>query len=55
MEKCFWSASKKWSKHIDNIWKSAIGHEDYYTAGCLLYYPYFKENYKLIAIDLSRQ
>ena len=23
--------------------------------GCLLDYPYFKENYKMIAVDLSRQ
>ena len=29
--------------------------EDDYTTGCLLDYPYFKENYKLIAIDLSKQ
>ena len=27
----------------------------YYITGCLLDYPYFKENYKLIAIDLSKQ
>ena len=26
-----------------------------YSTGCLLDYPYFKENYKLIAIDLSKQ
>ena len=26
-----------------------------YTTGCLLYYSYFKENSKLIAIDLSKQ
>ena len=25
------------------------------TTGCLLDYPYFKENYKLIAIDFSKQ
>ena len=25
------------------------------TTGCLLDYPYFKENYKMIAIDLSRK
>ena len=29
--------------------------KDDYTTGCLLDYPYFKENYKLIAIDLSKQ
>ena len=28
---------------------------DDYTTGCPLDYPYFKENYKLIAIDLSKQ
>ena len=26
-----------------------------YATDCLLDYPYFKENYKMIAIDLSRQ
>ena len=31
----------------------ATGHGDYYTAGCLVDYPYFKEHRKLIAIDLS--
>ena len=27
----------------------------YYTTGCLLDYPHFKENHKMIAIDLSKQ
>ena len=35
--------------------KIATGKGDDYTTGCLLDYPYFKENYKMIAIDLSRQ
>ena len=26
-----------------------------YTTCCLLDYPYFKDNYKMIAIDLSKQ
>ena len=26
-----------------------------FTTGCLLDYPYFRENYKMIAVDLSRQ
>ena len=26
-----------------------------YTTGCLFNYPYFKENYKMVAIDLSKQ
>ena len=33
----------------------ATGKGDDYTAGCLLDYPYFIENYKMIAIDLSRK
>ena len=32
-----------------------MGYGDDYTAGCLLDYAYFKDNYKLIAIDLSKQ
>ena len=37
------------------IQKIAAGKGNDYTTGCLLDYPYFKENYKMIAIDLSRQ
>ena len=45
------------SKHeiYENIRKIATGKKDYYTTGCLLDYSYFKENYKMIAIDLSKQ
>ena len=39
----------------DNIRKIAIGQGDDYTTGCLLDYPYFKNYYNLIAIDLSKQ
>ena len=28
---------------------------DDYTAGCLLYYSYFKDHYRMIAIDLTKQ
>ena len=38
-----------------NIRKISTGRGDDYTTGCLLDYPYFKDNYKMIAIDLSRQ
>ena len=38
-----------------NIRKIAADQRDDYATGCLLDYPYFKENYKLIAIDLSKQ
>ena len=39
----------------ENIRKIAIGQEDDYTTGCLLDYSYFKDNYKMIVIDLSKQ
>ena len=39
----------------DNIRKNATGYGDDYTTGCLLDYPYFKDNYKMIAVDLSKQ
>ena len=43
------------TKTYENIRKIATGQGDDYTTGCLLDYSYFKENYKLIAIDLSKQ
>ena len=43
------------NKTYENIRKIATGKGDYYTIGCLLDYPNFKENYRMIAIDLSRQ
>ena len=43
------------SQTYENIRKIANGKGDDYKTGCLLDYPYFKENYKVIAIDLSRQ
>ena len=39
----------------DIIRTIATGQGDDYTTGCLLGFPYFKENYKLIAIDLNKQ
>ena len=41
-------------KTCENIRKIATGQRDDYMTGCLLDYP-FIENYKLIAIDLSKQ
>ena len=38
----------------ENIRKIAIGKGDDYSTCCLLDYPYFKDNYKMIAIDLSK-
>ena len=40
---------------FDQPRKIATAKGDDYTTGCLLDCPYFKENYKIIAIDLSRQ
>ena len=39
----------------DNIRKIAIGQGGDYTTGFLLDYPYFKDTYKIIAVDLSKQ
>ena len=39
----------------ENIRKIATGQGHDYTTGCLLNYLYFKGNYKMIAIDLSKQ
>ena len=39
----------------ENIRKIAVGRGDDYTTGCLLDYPYFRDNYKMIAVDLSKQ
>ena len=45
-------------KNIDETYEKIIqitDHNGYYTRGNLLDYEYFKEHYKLIAIDLSKQ
>ena len=43
------------AKTYESIRKIAIGQGDDYTTGCLLDYTYFKDHYKMIAIDLSKQ
>ena len=43
------------NKTYENIRRIATDHGDHYTTGVLLDYSYFKENYKLIAIYLSKQ
>ena len=40
---------------FENIRKLATGQGDDYTTGCLLDYIYFKNYYKMIAVDLSKQ
>ena len=39
----------------ENIRKITTGQGDDYTTGCLLDYIYFKNHYKMIAVDLSKQ
>ena len=42
-------------KTYENIRKIDTGQGDDYTTGSLLDFPYFKENDKMIEIDLSKQ
>ena len=42
-------------KQYDEIRKISTGQGDDYTSGCLLDFPYFEKNYRLIAVDLSKQ
>ena len=51
----FEEAINNYFKTYENIRKTATGQWDDYTTGCLLDYPYFKETYEMIEIDLSKQ
>ena len=42
-------------KQYDEVRKVSTGHGDDYTTRSLLGCAYFKDNYKLIAVDLSKQ
>ena len=42
-------------KKYHEIRKISTGKGDDYTTGCLLDYQYFKNRYRLIAVDLSKQ
>ena len=41
--------------HMKTSKKTATGKGDDYTTGRLLDYPYFKDSYKMIAVDLSKK
>ena len=43
------------SKQYNEVRKILTEQGDDYTTGCLLDFAYFKNNYKLIAADLSKQ
>ena len=54
--KTFFDQPINWNfKTYENIRRTAIGQGDDYTTDCLLDYSYFKDHYKMIAIDLSKQ
>ena len=56
MVKTFFDQSIKSNlKTHNNIWKIATGQRDDYTTSCLLDYIYFKNYYKMIVVDLSKQ
>ena len=42
-------------KQYDKVRKVSTEYGDDYTTGCLLDYAYFKNHYKLIAVDLSKR
>ena len=54
-QKFFDQSVKNDLRTYDNVQKITISQGDDYTTDCLLDYPYFKENYKSIATDLSKQ
>ena len=51
----FGSTNKRYKVTYENIRKITTGQGDDYTTGCLLDYIYFKNHYKMIAVDLSKQ
>ena len=51
----FFDKPIKNNKITYDIRKIATDQGDDYTTGCLLDYPYFKDTYKMIAVDLSKQ
>ena len=53
-EKLFDQPIKDSKVIYENIRKIATGQGDDCTTDCLLDYPYFKDSYKMIAVDLSK-
>ena len=41
-------------QQYDEVRKTTTGQDDDYTTGCLLDYAYFKDNYRLISVDLNK-
>ena len=42
-------------KQYDEVRKVSTGQIDDYTTECLLDYAYFKDNYRIVAVDLSKK
>ena len=42
-------------KQYDEVRKTSTGQGDDYTTGCLSDFAYFEKNYRLVAVDLSKQ
>ena len=42
-------------KQYDEVRKASTRQRGDYTTRCLLNYAYFKDNYRLVALDLSKQ
>ena len=55
LENLFWSTNKNDKITYENIRKIATSRGDDHTTGCLVDYAYFKNCYKMIGIDLSKQ
>ena len=55
MEEISLISQKNALKTCNNIRKIATGQRDDQGTGCLLNYPYFKEHYKPITIDVTKQ
>ena len=43
------------TKQYDQVIKVSAGQGDDYTTGCLLYFAYLKNSYRLIAVDLRKK
>ena len=53
MRKVLWYASKNEEEAYEKVMDMSNNND--YTTGNLLHFAYFKENYKLTAIDLSKE
>ena len=51
----FHQLAKNEIRTYEQIRKIATGQGDDYITNCVLDFPYFKNNYKMIGIDLSKQ